>query len=332
MQLKKRKCETLTDIRTVIMLASDSKYKSFPNHQRVKIAVFNSNYSWQERRAWLNRVIAWKGTRGENLEWQSVLHNSEAIATNMVRLKSETMLGDKNPAKGHGGRLSPFSDKFIGKTSKATAIANLKSTMKSNPGNVNTRIEYYLERGFDLDAAVKLLKERQAVGRLDRYVDRYGVDEGNRLWAERQDKWQKTLLSKSPKELARINSEKCSKGYCVSKAETRIFSHLSDYFIGIRKSVSLPYNDGANYYVYDIVLDNKIIEYNGDFWHANPMVYDEDFVNPVSKMSYSDIWKKELHKESVALESGYDFLRVWEYDFKNDEDEVIAECMNFLRQ
>lgn len=266
MQLKKRKCKTLTDIRTVIMLASDSKYKIFPNHQRVKIAVFNSNYSWQERRAWLNRVIAWKGTRGENLEWQSVLHNSEAIATNMVRLKSETMLGDKNPAKGHGGRLSPFSDKFIGKTSKATAIANLKSTMKSNPGNVNTRIEYYLERGFDLDAAVKLLKERQAVGRLDRYVDRYGADEGNRLWAERQDKWQKTLLSKSPKELARINSEKCSKGYCVSK------------------------------------------------------------------MSYSDIWKKELHKESVALESGYDFLRVWEYDFKNDEDEVIAECMNFLRQ
>jgi len=250
----------------------------------------------------------------------------------MVRMKSENISGDKNPAKDHGGRLSPFSDKFIGKTTKAAAIANLKSTMKSNFGNINTRIEYYLERGFDLHDSAKMLSERQATGKLDRYITRYGVDEGNRLWSERQDKWQKTILSKSPKELARINSEKCSKGYCVSKAETRLFIRLSAHFIGMRKSISLPYNNGANYYVYDMLLDKKIIEYNGDFWHANPMVYNEDFVNPVSKMSYSDIWKKELHKERVALESGYDFLRVWEYDFKNDEDGVIAECINFLRR
>jgi hypothetical protein len=80
------------------------------------------------------------------------------------------------------------------------------------------------------------------------------------------------------------------------------------------------------------VLGNKIIEYNGDFWHANPKIYDESFYNKVSKKSAKDIWNKEDHKEKVALESGYYLHRVWESDYKQDKERVIEECIKFLTQ
>lgn len=87
-----------------------------------------------------------------------------------------------------------------------------------------------------------------------------------------------------------------------------------------------------NYYVYDIFLDDKIIEYNGDIWHANPKIYKEDFVNPVTKMTYEQIHKKEFHKESIANDHGYILYRVWETDYKNNKERVIEECINFLKQ
>ena len=78
------------------------------------------------------------------------------------------------------------------------------------------------------------------------------------------------------------------------------------------------------------MLGTKIIEYNGDFWHANPLIYDENFINPVSKLTATDIWDKEARKEDVANLHGYTMLRVWESDYKNNKDKVIQDCINFL--
>jgi hypothetical protein len=40
-------------------------------------------------------------------------------------------------------------------------------------------------------------------------------------------------------------------------------------------------SNGKSFYFYDFVDTklNKIIEYNGDYFHANPLVYDKTFIN-----------------------------------------------------
>jgi len=79
-------------------------------------------------------------------------------------------------------------------------------------------------------------------------------------------------------------------------------------------------------------LGNKVIEYNGDFWHANPKIYNEEFYNRVSKKFAKEIWEKEKHKEDIAKENSFTVHKVWEMDFKNDKEKVVEECINFLRQ
>lgn len=185
MQITKRNCKNLTDLRTVIAMSKSGRYKKFPNHQRVKAAVFNSDYSWQERIAWMDRIIDWKGPRGENFKWQCILHNSKEIASEMKRLKSNRVVSDKNPAYNHGGKFSPFSDRFVGKTSKEDAISKMKKTIAENPQNQNTRVEYYLDKGCGLCQAIKKLKKRQAVGSLDNFIKRCGKVEGTRNMGQR---------------------------------------------------------------------------------------------------------------------------------------------------
>lgn len=331
MQARKRDVSSLTDFRTLIAMdKAFPRYQKFPNHQRVKDAVFASEFPWQERIAWMDRIIEWTGTRGENVEWQAILHNSETKAKALQKAKIDRAKSDANPWKNHGGRMSPFSDKFVGKTTKEEATARMKSTMAENPGNQNTRIEYYIVQGMGLCEAINARAERQATGSLEAFKSRYGEDEGLVRWKARQEKWIKSMNSKSFDEIARINATKLGNGYSVSKAEKEIFSRISH--IGARRNLSLSYNDGKNYYIYDIFKDGKIIEYNGDFWHANPNIYNESFYNPISKMSAEDIWQKESHKEYVAKSHGYEIMKVWENDYKKDPEKEIQKCINFLTQ
>jgi hypothetical protein len=69
-------------------------------------------------------------------------------------------------------------------------------------------IEYYLERGYSEAEAKELIKERQSTGRLDKFIERYGEEEGTERWKERQIKWQKTLNDKPEDKKLEINLSK----------------------------------------------------------------------------------------------------------------------------
>jgi hypothetical protein len=76
--------------------------------------------------------------------------------------------------------------------------------------NSTACIEYYLEKGYSEQEAIVLIKERQATGRLDRFIQRYGEVEGLHKWQTRQIKWQETLKNKPKEEIEKINKCKNS--------------------------------------------------------------------------------------------------------------------------
>ena len=68
-----------------------------------------------------------------------------------------------------------------------------------------------------------------------------------------------------------------------------------------------------------VVLDiKKIIEFNGDKWHANPKYYKYNdipmngFINKTAK----EIWINDLLKNNKAINNGYEILTIWENEWK----------------
>jgi len=65
-------------------------------------------------------------------------------------------------------------------------------------------------------------------------------------------------------------------------------------------------------YLIDFVLNNKIIEFDGIYWHKNDI--------------------KDVARDEYLMESGFEIFRVKEEDYYNFPDRVLKECMDFLKQ
>jgi hypothetical protein len=86
---------------------------------------------------------------------------------------------------------------------------------------------------------------------------------------------------------------------------------------------------------YDYCFQKKIIEFNGDYWHASPRSYlPQEIVSlpKGNKVTAESIWEKDLKKINKAIENGYEVKIVWEYDFKLDENRCIKECLEWLQK
>lgn len=83
-------------------------------------------------------------------------------------------------------------------------------------------------------------------------------------------------------------------------------------------------------FFYDFRYKNKIIEFNGDFWHMNPLKYNEFDLNTVNHKTAKEIWDLDDIKLNFAKSNGYDVYVLWEQYYKSNKIEATEECMNFL--
>lgn len=70
------------------------------------------------------------------------------------------------------------------------------------------RLEYWLNKGYNLDEAKIKLKDHQSTFSKDKCIKKYGKIVGLIRWTRRQIKWQKTLKSKSAEEIEIMNKKK----------------------------------------------------------------------------------------------------------------------------
>lgn len=78
---------------------------------------------------------------------------------------------------------------------------------------------------------------------------------------------------------------------------------------------------------------NLLVEVNGDYWHANPEIYEpNDIVNyPGEKeVMAKEVWKKDRDKAKLAEKKGYDVFKVWENDILNTPSDVVEQVKNEL--
>lgn len=247
----------------------------------------------------------------------------------------DKMKGSGNPGYQHGGKLSPFSKKFVNYTSDKD-IASLKEqavkTKVLNNSNPLT-LTYYTAKGYTKEEAEQLIVNRQTTFSLDKCIEKHGEEAGKAIWQQRQDKWMAAMNSKTDEEIAKINKKKIYRNGMSSKQEKQLVEMIRNAGVDIETQHIIKRQDIKNrYYSYDIFYNNKIIEYNGDIWHANPTKYKEGDVPkfPSNEKTSAEIWDKDKTKLETAAANGYSVLVIWESDFKSDKQKVIKECIDFL--
>jgi len=106
------------------------------------------------------------------------------------------------------------------------------------------------------------------------------------------------------------------KGYNRSKAEDEIIEKLNKLKIDVIPNFII---DGKIFDIY-IPKFNLIIEYNGDYWHCNPIKYSGEYYNKKKNKLAKDIWKYDNDKLYLVKNKNYLYEVIWETDYKKDKD------------
>jgi hypothetical protein len=238
--------------------------------------------------------------------------------------------GEKNPGYQHGGTLSPWSNKSAVHTTEQIISAREKVKQKTISPR---KIEHWINKGFDEKTAKQKLTLFQKRD-LSFFISKYGDREGKQKHSNKTERWLNTLDMKNEEEKLLINKKRGvagGKGRGKSKNEQLLFEMLHAHNAQVENQFPLQrIDDPTRSFIYDIRLENKLIEYNGDHWHANPATYTEDR-KICSGVVAKDVWTKDALKQQVAEASGFQLLIIWESDFLKNPQSVIELCKNYLR-
>jgi hypothetical protein len=139
------------------------------------------------------------------------------------------------------------------------------------------------------------------------FIDKYGVEIGEKKY---QEKRINQYFNLNNKRYSKISQELFWRIFLSLDETDNIFfaEYNNEYilypFFGELKIIELDFKYG-----------NKIIEFDGDYWHSNP----------------EQIYRDNLRDEYL-ISKGYEILRVKEGEYKKDKESIITQCLVFLNK
>lgn len=250
----------------------------------------------------------------------------------MKRHFSEMFSGDKNPNSKKNTtleqrqRISPFSKSFKGydELSDEEKESIIRNRLQSDRNDRTTsQIEYWIKKGYSKEDAKMRVSERQKTFTLEKCIEKYGEEDGLKRWQERQLKWCKSLINSFEKDGDNRTP--------ISKFEKDCKETICNLLnIDIPSKQKYMSDKSGNHYSYDLTINHKIIEFNGDYWHMNPDIYSKDDYNKSKKMTSLEIWNHDEEKIKCANSNGYEVLTIWESEYNKDKEGTIRKCIDFL--
>lgn len=176
----------------------------------------------------------------------------------------------------------------------------------------------------------KFTKSMKKVNTLNWFIEKYGEEMGRIKYKERSIKISKTSYFKKYNKENKENWSKLSQilFWEIYNIIGKDFKKI--YFGELNHECS-----GGTKYNFDfVILDNKkIIEFNGDQFHANPKIYDENdiplkFLGKTAK----EIWISDEEKIKAAKNKGFDIKTIWERDLLKNKEKTVLECIKFIKE
>ena len=215
------------------------------------------------------------------------------------------------------------------------AIKNISEiqTKNSNKITVSSRRqasirckEHWIKIGYNEEESQKIISRYQTTFSKEICINKYGKEKGLEIFKKRQEKWQLTL-------------HKTNKMHCgYSKISQDLFNELIKhtnneiYYGSLNREYTIYNKENKHIYAFDFtdLTNKKIIEFQGDIYHANPNLFSEDDKpSPWNNLTSKELWQKDEYKKQVALNNNFDLIQIWESDFRNNKEKTIKNVLIF---
>jgi G:T-mismatch repair DNA endonuclease (very short patch repair protein) len=116
--------------------------------------------------------------------------------------------------------------------------------------------------------------------------------------------------------------------YKLSKGEREVATKLRELGYEIKQQFHIH---GVPY-LYDFYIPSLglILEYQGDYWHANPAKYLKGtylkFQGGVKKL-VDDIWDRDLKRQEAATQAGFTVKFIWESEYKRRGFQAVGDLL-----
>jgi len=285
-------------------------------------------------------------------DWVTLIHNSKQFKRDSITLNSYIgRYGDVVGTQLHTERINTFTksvskDAYVKKHGK-------KKWQKLCKSKISFSEQHFVEKYGEtigmvkwqetLTKKIKTQKEnfknkKWKNGRtLTEYQDRHGIEDGYKRWKLRNDK-QRYRLSREYY-IDKFGLERGSVEYRLYVEQNiRNFQSPGGYskisqrlFNSIYKQLDIKYQAKCKYatnageerffmnndklILTDFKCGNKIIEFDGDYWHIRDETKQKDKV-----------------KQEFLESKGYFVLRIKESEYNKNKNEVINKCINFINE
>jgi len=164
-------------------------------------------------------------------------------------------------------------------------------------------------------------KKKSYTNSIQYYIDRYGEEEGTEKWTSINYKRSNSYNRKGVS-LVSVSFFNELINYITNSSITFLINECyygdNEICIIVKNSICIP----------DFYYNNCIIEFYGDYWHANPNIFDsKDMIKGVYA---EDIWLKDKNRIAKLEQSNYRVLIIWENEVNSNKQEMLEKCVNFL--
>ena len=210
-------------------------------------------------------------------------------------------LSSKGEKNGMFGKVGPNKGKKMSKATKEKISIYRKANPISMPGCLNPmygKPSYWRGKKIPREFVEAGLKKRK-----ENY-EKLSIEEKKTLKEERRLRAINALINKKRVE---------------TLPEKKIREILE------KENISFEQEKKIKYYSCDFVIGDKIIEVQGDYWHANPKVYNLKEINKTQKQNV----RRDKAKKTF-LEKKHKLLYLWEKDITINIEEVTKTLLLFL--
>ena len=191
--------------------------------------------------------------------------------------------------------------------------------------------EYYIEV-YGKTEGLKKLREIKNTNSLESYIKRLGPVDGKIEYNKYCEKISKIAIDNEFHKHFNSNwNSKIANEYFEELISLMDLDMLKENIYYKDNEYSIFSKEYKRIFFYDFKYKNKIIEFNGDFWHANPSIYDMNDIHPVLNIKNNEIVKMDLIKQETTKVRGFDLLVIWENDVRKNRNETLRRCINFLK-
>lgn len=213
-------------------------------------------------------------------------------------------------------------------------------------GKIEGLNKYYNDRAMTKELCIKrhgkkeglkiwnnYCEQQRYTNSLEYYQNKYGNEEGKLKWQKNRKIF--------------IQAGFDSSSNCVSNISQELFNNIYKklnnndeiYFGSLNKEYEVICSNKKSFNFYKLDFYDKtkniIIEFNGDYWHANPKIFESNSKIKIDgeNVLVNDIWNSDnIRKQNICKKLNNPiFIIVWENDFKKNPNKVINDLLKYFK-